>query len=158
MIQEVMQYINNYFVKFHCGLTEIQVDGLIVDDPSDFVVGQYVLVLESVLNDGVYKITGIEGNKLLFGEDVVFEVEDGEMIVCGLAVPKAFLALVDEIVAYNTKNSGNIKSESLGDYSVTYNGDDDVSWISAFRKRLQGYRVAYLNLPRKVKDYVGWYR
>lgn len=147
MLNEVLQSINNYFVSDYCDLTSISTTQLTVSKPSEFIVGQYILILGSKLNDGVTKITAISGNLLTVetGYGLVAETTSN-MLVCGLSIPKAILSLVDEIVAYNAKNDGSIKSESLGDYSVSY-ANDDVSWISVFRKKLSPYRKVYLTLP-----------
>lgn len=158
MLNEVLQAINNYFVLDYCDLTQIESDGLTVSNPELFIVGQYVLVLGSKLNDGVYKIATIVGSKISVSVDDDLFAESGDMRLCGLGVPRAVLSLVDEITEFNIKNSGGITNESLGDYSVGYaNSNGDVSWISAFRKKLAPYKKVYLNLPYKAKD-DSWYR
>lgn len=155
MIQEVLQYLNNYFVVDTVDSSLIETDGITVLE-NKFVVGQYILVLYSKLNDGVYKISGITGNKLSIDTDLDLLEESGAFYVCGLAIPRAVLTICGEIDTYNTNHSSMARSESLGDYSVTW-GNDDVSWISSFRKRLAPYRKVYLNLPKK-DDYDCWNR
>lgn len=154
MLGKVLQNINDYFVQDYCDLTSISSTKLTVDKPSDFVIGQYVLILGSKLNDGVTKITGITGNELTVETTYGLIAENTKnMLVCGLAIPRAILSLVSEIETYNSKNDGSIKSESLGDYSVTYASADDVSWISVFRNKLAPYKKVYLNLPRMNYDW-----
>lgn len=155
MLQNVLQTINNFFVKDFCTLTQIELDGCIVTNPSMFIKNQYVLILNSNINDGVYKITSITGNKLFL--DLEYDMEEestDEMIICALAIPKAILDITNEIIAYNDKHSDNVASESLGDYSVSYgNSNGDVSWLSAFRNKLAPYKKTYLSLPMKYNLY-----
>lgn len=149
MLYEVLQYINDYRIDDYCDLVEIETDGLLVSDVSKFIANQYILIMGSKLNDGVYQITSIVGNKLMVS-DLLAEVPS--CYVYGLAIPRQLLSLVSEIEAYNLKSSG-VASESLGDYSVNYgNENGDVSWIVAYRKRLAPFRKVYLNIPRKSDD------
>lgn len=152
MLNEVLQAINNYFVVDYCDASEIKVDRVTVDEPNLFSKRQFILILGSKINDGVYRINDISGNDLIVDStlDLIEESTEG-ILVCGLAIPRAILDLAVEIETYNNVNKGTIKSESLGDYSVTYSGNEDVSWITVFRKKLQPYKKPYLNLPRKAK-------
>ena len=152
MLYEVLQYINDYRIDDYCDLVEIEADGLIVSDVTKFIANQYVLIIGSKINDGVYKVSSIVGNKLFIEVDFDLTPEVPECFVYSLAIPRQLLNLVSEIEAYNLKSSG-VSSESLGDYSVNYgNENGDVSWIVAFRKRLAPFRKVYLNIPRKSDD------
>ena len=157
MIEQVLQAINNYYVDDHCDLTQIFLDGVNVKRPDKFVEGQYILVLGSKMNDGVYTVLNIGGNKLTLdvAVDLVPELTKN-MVACSLSIPKAILNLADEIQAYNAKNDGSVASESLGDYSVTYG--EGATWITVFRNKLAPYKKAYLNLPYKRFDYDQWHR
>lgn len=158
MLQNVLQAINNYFVNDYCDLTSISSNKLVVKEPSIFVKGQYVLVLHTKLNDGVYLIDEIENNELtISSEDELLPETSKDMVICGLAIPRAILQITDEITAYNEKHDVGVKSESLGDYSVTY-GSDDVSWITAFRKKLAPYKKTYLQLPLKYDSNWKWWK
>lgn len=149
MLQEVLQHINNYYIDDYCDLVGIEEDGFVVSNSSKFIANQYVLVVGSKLNDAVYKITSIVGNKLMVS-DLIEEVTD--CYIYGLAVPKAVLNIVTEVEEYNTKANG-VTQESLGDYSVSYTSENgDVSWLTVFRKRLAPFRKAYLNIPIKTDD------
>lgn len=158
MLNEVLQTLNNYFVNDYCDLEEIDTDTITVKDVSKFIEGQYVLVLGSKVNDGVYLVSNITGSVLTLDAPFEFVPEVSEtMVACSLAIPRAVLSLVDEITAYNLVNNGSVKSESLGDYSVSYVGDD-ASWITVFRKRLNPFKKTYLNLPyKKAYLYDRWY-
>lgn len=155
MLEQILKYINNFFVVTTRSVTAIAQAKITVDDASDFVVGQYVYLNQSKLNDGVYKIIEITGNDLTFDPADDVQVEPaGEAILYGLAIPKAVLALKDEITTYNTANPNNLQSETLGDYSATYAAGKNASWTAAFASRLAPYRRVYLNLPRTTKKWL----
>lgn len=159
MLNEVLQSINNYFVDDYCDMSAITLDSIIVETPSKFIEGQYVLIIGSKMNDGVYLVSNIDGTELTLDASFDFVPETTkDMVVCSLSIPRAILSIVDEIVAYNAKNDGSVKSESLGDYSVSYGGNQDASWITVFRRKLTPYKKAYLNLPyKKVFPYDRFY-
>ena len=151
MIEQVLRYLNNYFIYDKASATSVLPDGILSSDPEVYMAGQYVYVSGSVLNDGVYKITAIEGNKLVI--DGTMNPESGRSFhVYGLAIPKSVLDIAKEIEAYNEANPNGIKSESLGDYSVSYGGSSSVSgssdWVTVFYAKLAPFRKVYLNLPR----------
>lgn len=158
MIQNVLQSINNYFVDDYCNLDEVTTDGLIVDQPFLFIPNQYVLVLHSRLNDGVYKVKEVIGNNVVLDEVYeLFDEKTKDMIICSLAIPREILNITNEIIAYNEKHNDNVVSESLGDYSVSYGSmNGDVSWITAFRKKLEPYKKVYLTLPIKSNFWKWW--
>lgn len=154
MIENVLRYLNNYFIRSVHSFNSILADGFIVDDPSDFVAGQYVCIFKSKINDGVYKIDSIVENKLVV-DGGVLSVESDEMVLCGLSIPKSLLNVITEIESYNSSNDGSVKSESLGDYSVTYGADGGSGWGEVFKTKLQPYRKVFLNLPKGV-NYDQW--
>ncbi len=133
-LSEVMKHINNYFVKTTEDITvNIVADGIEGTFTNTYIVGQYIRVCDSILNDGVYKLTGVTSSKLSVAETLV--VESNKVQVAGLVIPSEFLSIVTEIEAH--KGSGGVVSESIDDYSVTYS--DGGSWVSAFEERLYPY-------------------
>jgi len=152
MIEQILQEIRNYYIVDGGWASKVDADGLIVNDAGIYMPGAYVWVVGSVINDGVYKVIGIEGNKLTVDGSLQAEMIERRYRVYLLGIPKAVLDLAEEIMAYNDKNASGVKSESLGDYSVSYGGSaEDGSWVSVFKKRLAPYRKAYLNLPTHVR-------
>lgn len=145
MIQEILEDIRNYYLKTHSIGTKVESDGVTVNNIDEFVINQYVWINNSILNDGVYKIAGISSNKLLI--DGLQAEEKDDFDVHGLAIPKIVLDLVSDIEAYNTENPNGIASETLGDYSVNYAGDQNgnASWKNVFAKRLSALRKVYLH-------------
>lgn len=151
MLYDVLMSINNFYVRDHCDVLTMLNRKITVEDESLFVVGQYLLILGSLTNDGVYKIKAISGNELEL--DIEFNLltqATDEITVCSLAIPKSLLDLVTQIETYDANNDGSIQSESLGDYSVSYGAkESNASWNVVFKQKLAPYKKAYLNLPSK---------
>lgn len=139
MIEQVLDYIHNYFVKEkHYGEFTIE-NGELVS--IDFLQnGQYFKIIGSIFNNGVHK----------FPDDILTdEIFTGE--IWAMAVPPAVVALSDEIDAWMDKYGESVnspyQSESFGGYSYSKgsvsssNGtSDNVSWQNIFRNRLNAYR------------------
>lgn len=136
MLGTVLDYLRNWFLVpngIRCGTYTVQ-DG---DITLPFLQkGQYFRVVGSVFNDGVYK----------YGE-VTLKDETFTGCICALAIPNAVLELVQEIEAWQEKNSAvasaPYQSESFGGYSYTLKSGADggaVSWQDAFSDRLNQWR------------------
>lgn len=150
MISEVMEEVRNHFARsVESKAYAIVADGITGSFQEKYVVGQYVWVYNSFLNDGVYKITAVASNKLTL--DATLQAEDtGETIVVfGLAPPKAFLDMVASISTYvtNQGTAQGIKSESQGNRSVSYgsgaSGAGGSDWQSVYSQQLNKYRRMY---------------
>ena len=146
MLEQVLRYLNNYFVKSWSSGVSCAVDSVTVVDASDFIKGQYVHIRKSLLNDGVYKISEINGNVLTIDGELSDETND-DMIVYGLAIPPGVLSIVTEIETMSAANPNGLVQERLGDYSVTYGYSDSASWISRYGTRLAQWRRVYLTFP-----------
>jgi len=119
---------------------------------SDFIVGEWVAVSGSRLNDGLYKI--VDKNDIAYprlyrlgnGTDDAALVDEPLFsgIVRGLSIDPALVALAGEIMEFNEKNkpTGNT-SEKFGSYSysraVGANGAA-VGWQETFAVRLRPYK------------------
>lgn len=144
MMTEVCQYLRNWFEKDKLqGTFTITNEGIAYSDGSalPIVNGQYFRVVNSALNDGVYK----------YGEDTLIP-EEFEGAVWVMAVPPSVAALVDEISAWQNKYGGvdseamsPFLSESFNHYSYSkgsaYSGSSsDSGWKLAFGSRLSPWR------------------
>jgi len=113
--------------------------------------GQYIRIIGSVLNDGVYLIPedGGAGSYSYLLEGSRNEEFKGYLIP--MAVPLDFIVLVDEIKTYQDKsaqdqNSGAVTSESFSGYSYTKAttlSGAAVSWREVFSSRLGVYRKMF---------------
>lgn len=143
MLSQLCGYLRNYFERAKCFGTFTITDGVITTTAEDFapLEGQYIRVVGSYLNDGVYQYTaaGIEGlQNETFGGAVWL-----------LAIPKEVVALDSEIDAWVDKYKSAIESpyssESLtaSSYSYTKGSSDSVggvTWQKAFAARLSQWR------------------
>lgn len=133
LMQEVMEYIHNWFEKDML-IGELTVmDGELIL-PHGFVKpGQYYRIIGSIFNDGLHQYPA---------SDLTDEVFDGE--VWALAVPKAVVDIATEIEAWCKANPDSVyTSESFGGYSYTKATAPDgmpMRWQDAFRRRLDRWR------------------
>jgi hypothetical protein len=154
-ITEVCAYCRNYFApKSKRENGEYKHTGtFIISDqnisPLDFLKeGQYFRIVGSDLNEGVYCNTVEDLTRL---QDEEFSGEIWEM-----AVPRAFLAMCEDIAAWRTANeavdSNNMSpftSESFGGYSYSKSGSNSESgsnatWQTQFLQRLNAWKRIYI--------------
>lgn len=138
MLEQVLGHLHNWFqVGIHPGEYEIQDGALTLPFLLD---GQYFRIVGSVFNDGLHQY-GPEMEPL---QDEVF---DGS--IWALAVPRAVIALAEEIDAWQQKYgriaASPYTSESFGGYSYTKSGGANENggaggWQAAFRQRLNQWR------------------
>ncbi len=144
MLYEIMNSINNFFIRSNeTGTFEIVDDGIIGDFYNNYIVGQYICIKNSVLNDGVYKVLEINGNKLKLDAELI--TETSYICLLALAIPKSFLVLVSEIQAWQEKNGCNVgvESERIDDYSISFDTTNGGSWKGVFRGQLNSYRKMF---------------
>lgn len=133
MLEEVLQHLNNWFLVpdgIHTGEFTVQDGGITLPFLQE---GQYFRVVGSVFNDGLYQYPT---------KDMIDEIFDGA--VWALAVPKAVIALTDEINTWSSKNQpSGFTSESFAGYSyskATNASGMAVGWQDVFRRRLNAWR------------------
>lgn len=138
MLEQILNYIHNFFVKevyygkFTISDGELQVDFL---QPN-----QYCRIVGSVFNDSVYKYSS---------RGLTDETFEGQ--VWAMAVPPTLIALISEIEDWNAKYGESIsapyQSESFGGYSYTKasgsnkdGSSKSYDWRDAFGSRLNQWR------------------
>lgn len=97
----------------------------------DYKAGQYVRIMDSLLNDGVYKIASVEAGEITLNEMLIDEEFCGYIV--GLAIPNEFITLAAKVEAFTNRG---ISSESIPNYSVSFNAKNGVE---AYRSDLQAY-------------------
>jgi hypothetical protein len=97
----------------------------------DYKAGQYVRIMDSLLNDGVYKIASVEAGEITLNETLADEEFCGYIV--GLAIPNEFITLAAKVEAFTNRG---ISSESIPNYSVSFNAK---SGVEAYRSDLQAY-------------------
>lgn len=150
MLTEVCDYVHNYFeYAIHSGMFEIS--GGTIDLDSFVANGQRFRIIGSALNDGIYtyytggQIFNDDGNN---GITLATETFTGKVVA--MAIPAAFLKVVNDIKEWQEKNKAVLdspyQSESFGGYSYTKasgsasNGGGTLGWQDMFRSCLNAYR------------------
>lgn len=147
MLGKVLTELNNFFVR-SCERITGNITGQTISGVSGtYLPGQYILIKDTILNDGVYRISTAEPGILTVETTLSDEVSDIRLF--GLAVPKEIQDLATEIQTFITAGNSKdgVASESLGDYSVSY-GDKGGGWQAVFSKRLNAYRSIYPDFRR----------
>jgi len=152
VLEQVCEYLNNYFTRksgieydrwkgeFTIENGELTRNGATLDGLKP---GNYFLIRGSDFNDGVHVCPA---------EDLTDETFTGW--VYKMVPPVTFLALVDEIDAWQKKYEAVVKSpyqsESFAGYSYTKRGgffasgvDSTAAWESIFAIRLKKWRKLY---------------
>jgi hypothetical protein len=164
MIEQVMRFCKNHFPrsKERKKFTFVS-DGITGTFTETYVIGQYIWVRESFVNDGVYQIIEKTSSKLTLNATLTSEETNGYSTVLGLHVPNDFLSLVCDIESWVTNNGGRegIVSEKIDDYSVNYGknatGQMANTWQIAFGDRLVPYKQVYETVEMPLKNGVYGY-
>ena len=143
-IFEVCSYLKNWFDRNQLKyFGNVSIINGALSETYDLKVGQYFRIVGSTLNDGVYQypITTLTD-----------ETFNGA--IWGMSLPKAFIALLNDIEAWKTKYASAdsaamspFNSESFGGYSYSKssgagdtNKDKSGTWQGVFGARLAPYR------------------
>lgn len=141
MLEEILAFIHNYFVKkIYRGKFEISDGNLLCDF---LQTGQYFRIRGSIFNDGVYQYPV---------SDLANETFTGE--IWAMAVPSAVIALAGEIEDWQAQYEAEMlkpySSESIsGVYSYTKSssgksgnktGSAMITWRDVFAARLNKWR------------------
>lgn len=156
MLQQVLEYIHNYFIKTpNPGTYTIDDSGMPSPLPS-LLEGQRIWITGSVLNDGVYTFhaDGIRDDDDTNAAGLQPETFAGT--ICALAVPPAVIALAGEISQWVENNGDAInspyQSESFNGYSYTLKSGGSaqgssagqIGWQTIFADRLARWRRLFL--------------
>ena len=136
MLEQVLRHLNNWFlVEIHEGAFTVENGSIALPF---LLTNQYFRICGSAFNDGLHQYPAV---------DLTDETFTGT--VWALAVPKAVVALAEDIAAWQEKNGEAVaspyQSESFGGYSYTKRsaGNDSGTvngWQAAFRGRLNDWR------------------
>ena len=133
MLEKMCAECRNYFVKdIHFGTFKIESGAI---EPLDFLQeGQYFRIVDSVLNDGVYKYPTTE-----------LKDESFYGAIWAMSVPPSFIALASNIEEWQKKDGkpSAYTSESFGGYSytkATNSKGQPATWKEVFASELNNYR------------------
>ncbi|MBR0536690.1 MAG: hypothetical protein IJK40_00930 [Clostridia bacterium] len=138
MLEEVCKELNNWFVKEkYIGEFTVE-NGALLGASALLADGQYFRITGSVHNDGVYRYPV---------QTLTDETFTGG--VWAMAVPRAVLALTEEIAAWNLRYGSDTAAmspftgEAFGSYRYTKKTDGkEAGWEHAFGRRLNRWRKA----------------
>lgn len=138
-INDFCEEVNNYFEQTRIfGKFEI-INGNMDLNRYGIQEGQYIRVVGSVFNDGVYQYPIPPENEL------VDEKFDGAIWV--MAVPSSVVTQIEEVNQWEAMNQSTLnspyQSESFGGYSYMLkaeNAEGGLNWQTHFRRKLDRWR------------------
>lgn len=143
MLNEICEHLHNFFDTRDGEFIDRTADtftissGLISPFSSSLIAGQYIRIVGSLLNDGIYLLPSNFTISTLVNETFTGAV-------FGLEIPRDLVALDTEITAYVTANPATgYVSESFGGWSgsrATGANGAPISWKSAYAGRLNRWR------------------
>lgn len=135
-LYDLMNKCNNYFIiDYENG--DFVIQNKVIELNGNYKVNQYIRIINSLFNDGIYKIVRIDGKKIELDNGVD---EGFNGYVCGLKVPNDFIKLLDKINEYEKRIKKGISSESIPNYSISYNNED---YSIVFKGELSKYTKPY---------------
>jgi hypothetical protein len=155
-LYDMFDYTNNYFhnnnvrlrshnFTFSTGSSTtggtISVDGTNFSTWS-FQSGDEIHVVNSARNDGIYTATSVSSATITISTTQTLKVEDSETFctIVKMDVPKSVKPIVSAMIKSKIDSpGGNVKSERLGDYSITYGGSGE--YPDGLLASLNKYRV-----------------
>lgn len=148
---KVMLHLRNAFERdSESGTYEIQ-NGTIALQ-GEYGVGEWIAIVGSRLNGGVYVIKSEVANVYVLGNGTYDETPTKSEIFDGtiyrLAIPRMLLNVCEDIRNYKPPTAGGMEvtSESvLGMHSVTYASKDGrpLTWVDKFGKDLEQWREQF---------------
>lgn len=99
-------------------------------------IGDTVQITESMFNDGLYTVKGIEENAIVLDKELI---DEGYVLITKVEYPDDVIECCINLCEWEVKNRGKvgIKAETLSRHSVTY-FDQDAS------NQMNGYPVSLL--------------
>lgn len=155
MLQEIMEYIHNYFVPISAKEVEYTISGGVISPSFGAEEGDRFLICNSRRNDGVYT-----WHESYIGDDddtdaagLRDETFAGTIRVC--SVPPALLTLSGEIrqwvETFGAQLSSPMQSETFNGYSYTLKagnggsgGSGPLTWRDQFGKSLERWRRPFV--------------
>ena len=153
MLQEVLDYIHNYFVPMSAELVTFTISGGMISPSFGAEDGDRFLICGSRRNDGVYTwhANGIKNDDDTKAAGLRDETFAGTIRV--MSVPPALVTLSGEIKSWVEANSAALSSpmasESFNGYSYTLKtggqagGSGPLTWRDIYGKQLERWRRPY---------------
>lgn len=147
MLEEILQYLNNYFYEFK-EIGQYSIVDNKIKVKGKYYTGQYIRIIDSTMNDGVYKIKIAADGVIELEETLINEEFAG--CICALKIPKKIITLEGKISEFQSKYKPNMySSEHFANYSYTMATDNSgrtATWATVFYRDLKPYRKMFDNL------------
>jgi len=141
---EVMDSINNHFIRAtETGIYEFTTNSIKGNFNQTYLVGMYIIVKNSYLNDGIYQIESISSDEIIVDVALTIESTKDTLTMYASTPPKHFIEIANEIDNFDESKIG-VASESIDDYSVNFSKDQ--SWQEVFKDKLNQYRKVYTDI------------
>lgn len=155
-MERLMARCNNYFERTAEKGEYTISDNAIQKTRGKYYAGQFIRIMDSLFNDGVYKIkTVAENGTIIIDGELVDEIFIGYVV--GLAVPPSFFALSEKISQYDAKAAkhAGVTSESIPNYSVSYDtaNKDGAAYYASEVARFRKPIVSKFYFLTKVRIY-----
>lgn len=145
-LTDVLKHLGNYFERdFELGDFSISANTIAVS--KTYKAGQYVRIMDSLLNDGVYKVLSFSAGVMTIDGTLADETFNGYIV--SLAVPSNVVDISQQMQDYQAMTAKGIASESVPNYSVSYSSQS--VWQS-FDDILKPYSKPYRGRYAFIKD------
>ncbi len=145
-LTDVLKHLGNYFERdYESGNFTISANTIEVN--KSYKTGQYVRIMDSLLNDGVYKVVSATDGEIILQETLSDETFNGYIV--SLAIPSNVVDISKQMQDYQAMVAKGIASESVPNYSVSYSSQS--VWQS-FDDILKPYSKPYRGRYAFIKD------
>lgn len=142
----IRSYTNNNFQNRAMRMEVSIVDGVVLGHSPYFRVGDTVQISQSMVNDGLYVITGITEKGIVLDRELYdFPLNTVTKVIYPADVQKGVIDLM--IWEKENRQKVGIKSETLSRHSVTYYDQDASNQVMGYPVSLLGFLKPYMK-PR----------
>ena len=138
-ISSLLDNLNNHFeVSYTEG--SISIASKVLTGGPSIKAGQYLRIMDSALNDGVYKVASVLDGAITLSSSSPLQDESFSGFAVALAVPPDVVSALTEINEIEKAQGKGVQSESIPNYSVTF---DKTSPYATLKPLLSQYRKPY---------------
>lgn len=142
----IRSYTNNNFQNRAMRIEAPASQGLLLGHSPFFKMGDTVQISQSMVNDGLYIITGINDDSIAVNKDLLdFPFNTVTKIIYPADVQKGVIDLM--LWEKENRQKVGIKSETLSRHSVTYYDQDSSNQVMGYPVSLLGFLKPYIK-PR----------
>lgn len=139
MLLTVLKHLNNFYIATEEVGDYVIQDNVITGLKDKYVIGQFIIIQGSMVNDGVYRFNS-DTKTLLDTMD-----EEFSGTIYGLRIPRELISVVQKIEEWaisQDPNLSGLQSWSNGSWSESYAMSNGVraGWEQIFASKLKPYR------------------